>query len=708
MVFQNFPLSFSSFFLKKVLPRLAVLGLIFLFPLQAARAADSLWEALPLITQSGLDAGNSGGEGCQVIQNFAIDSTGNFLMMATNVGGLYRSLDGGAHWEPADVGYAPRGAAALAIDPNNPNRVLAVGGNSGRSPVNGLWLSTDKAASWKPVLRQNTRAAETYHDSVAFDASSKRGSGKAAFSARAYWLAYSDAGGGLWKSIDGGNSWAEVQASFADGIVKVNPLSGAVYLATAKGFFRGGQKGTAFTQTVTGPVLGLDVIATRPNNVYILKNDGVYVSTDSGQTFTPAGSEGLPTADSPGLKNLKVSPVDPGQMLLNDDQGSYYKQGHYYSADGGKTWASCKLDSSPSFIPTNDRPWLFIWSPVRAGRAWACGGGYVTQSPDGGAHFAWSNNGFNGFTCAGLFNFNPHDPGLLLVTSQDTNSAFTAGITGRPVPWRYLEVSGKDWGGFNYGGYALNPEVMFAGNAGDWDAPATLMVSTNGGGRWRSTGDVGNGTQTSCGDPGNAAVAFWDNYRTADGGDSWQAMAGCDGVFTYNPSGGRELYGAKAGTVVVSTDQGATWKALAWVPGTVLDLAFDGKRHRLYIATGSLYQFDIPRGALTDLSPRLGMDNGGNRKAVSVAVDPQDTDVVYAAWHGDRYISDESVRRSLDGGRTWKSLNLRPGDKGPDGGLESECVRVHPVTRYLYSGGSCFGLWRYPPPASREGRGPGK
>ncbi len=686
---------------KKTLSSFLVFALAFLVPFQALRAGTSFWQALPLVTESSLKAGNGGGEGCQVIQNFAIDATGDFLMMATNVGGLYRSLDGGARWEPANVGYGPRGAAALAIDPNNSRRVIAVGGNSGRSSVNGLWLSTNQSSSWHPVLRQNTRAVETYHDSVAFDASSKKGSGKAAFSTRAYWVAYSDAGGGLWKSIDGGNNWFEIQDSFADGIVKVNPVSGTVYFAGAKGFYRSTTGGTRFTQIVEGPVSGLDVIATRPNNVYILKNDGVYVSSDSGKTFVPVGSEGLPTTDSPGLKNLKVSSVDPSQMLLNDDQGSYYQQGHFYSTDGGKSWDSCKLDASLSFIPANDRPWLFVWSPVKARCAWACGGGFVSQSSDGGKHFAWSNNGFNGFTCAGLFNFNPQHPDLLLVTSQDTNSAFTLDITGMRVPWQYLEVSRKGWGGFNYGGYALSPEVMFAGNAGDWGGAATLMVSTNGGDRWKSTGYIGNNTQTACGDPGNSTVAFWDNYRTDDGGDSWQVLSGCDGIFTYNPSGGQELYGAKGQSVVVSTDHGVSWNFLIQVPGVVLDLAFDGKRRRLYIATGSMYRYDIPTRVLTNISGHLGLDNGGNQKVVSVAVDPQVTDVVYAAWHGDSYISNQSVRRSLDGGKTWRSLTLQPGDSGPDGGLESQCVRVHPVTRYLYSAGSCFGIWRYPPPLRR-------
>src|ERR1039458_40456 len=64
---------------------LALSGIVFLFPAFAQPAA-SLWQAVPLITQSSLTAGNAGGEGCQVIQNITVDSTGNFLLMGTEIG----------------------------------------------------------------------------------------------------------------------------------------------------------------------------------------------------------------------------------------------------------------------------------------------------------------------------------------------------------------------------------------------------------------------------------------------------------------------------------------------------------------------------------------------------------------------------------------------------------------------------------------------
>jgi hypothetical protein len=89
------------------------------------------WEAVPLVSEKIINNGFSGGEGCQVIQAIEIDHTdGTFLLMGTDVGGIYRSIDGGKNWSPCNIGYHPRGNAGFAIDPNNNKRALAVGGNS--------------------------------------------------------------------------------------------------------------------------------------------------------------------------------------------------------------------------------------------------------------------------------------------------------------------------------------------------------------------------------------------------------------------------------------------------------------------------------------------------------------------------------------------------------------------------------------------------
>ena len=80
----------------------------------------------------------------------------NLVYTRTDIGGLYRSTNGGTSWVPlldwvnwSNWGYS--GVAAVAVDPNNANTVYAaVGGyTNGWDPNNGAILkSTDQGNSW--------------------------------------------------------------------------------------------------------------------------------------------------------------------------------------------------------------------------------------------------------------------------------------------------------------------------------------------------------------------------------------------------------------------------------------------------------------------------------------------------------------------------------------------------------------------------------
>jgi hypothetical protein len=160
------------------------------------------------------------------------------------------------------------------------------------------------------------------------------------------------------------------------------------------------------------------------------------------------------------------------------------------------------------------------------------------------------------------------------------------------------------------------------------------------------------------------------------------------------------LYGANGSVVVKSVDHGATWTNVVTLSNTVTDIACDWQNSRLYIAAGSsllVYNL-VSGGSVQNITSRLGADNHGNKSLTTVAVDPVNTNVVYVGWAGNSYISTQAVRRSVDGGNTWTPLTLQPGDTGLEGGLECYCVRVNPLDRFLYTAGSCFGVWRYPPP----------
>ena len=206
--------------------------------LLAALPAQAQWLQTPFVTTGAVGQGYYGGEGCQRFRGFDISGDGNLLIHGTDVGGVWRSTNGGAMWEPSRRGLKPRGAWAVAIDPNNSSRVLIVGGHAYGS-YRGLWMSTNAGADWFPVNQANCGGGPKWQ--VAWDPGSFDGTK----STRAYWSqARSDdpgdygltspqsGNGNLYRSTDGGLTWAAVQtsATYGNSYLAVHPTSGRLYV----------------------------------------------------------------------------------------------------------------------------------------------------------------------------------------------------------------------------------------------------------------------------------------------------------------------------------------------------------------------------------------------------------------------------------------------------------------------------------------------
>jgi photosystem II stability/assembly factor-like uncharacterized protein len=211
------------------------------------------------------------------------------------------------------------------------------------------------------------------------------------------------------------------------------------------------------------------------------------------------------------------------------------------------------------------------------------------------------------------------------------------------------------------------------------------------------------GLPSSLSDASNPGrVLYFGPWRSADAGESWKSMDGCDGVVlsAKDETGAFAIgldvdHGAKKSRVVESRDGGASWKTLATVAGKAADAAIDRSRQRLYVVVDeSVRVVDLKTGVGTELdTPR---DEWGGRRVSSVAVDPVDPSIVYAAQHRNVFIAANGVMMSRDAGKTWVTLNLSEplGPGKVDGGREPFWLRVHPRTRDLWVATSCMGVWR--------------
>jgi hypothetical protein len=586
-----------------------------------------------------------------------------------------------------------------------------VGANSTNTDFHGLYLSTNKAASWSSVLSLNYVGYRDMRDQVAFDKSVI----ESGYSKYAYWSAPD---GKLYWSQNGGGTWAQRNTGFGNGFVKVNPSNGYVYIGNGTALYRSTNRGSSFSNRLSGAVQGLDVVG---NSVWVSKQGGVWRSTNSGHSFSKLTGTNLPTTVP--LRNVRVHPGNTNFMLVVGDHGDYDKR-IYYSSNGGSSWSQGGYDNTNAFMPYNNRLQIFAWHPTNTTIAHSFGGDWITKTTNSGGTWKWNGNGYNGILIGGKFNFTNHATNLLMFASQDYNGAWTADLGDT---WTYENISGNGWGGFCYAGGSMyysdtSETVLWAGNSDSWGGTRQLKVKRTGwtwtpaedwsGNPVRWGNGVNNGQDVSLTDPEWGWVSFVANWRTDDRGWHWSQMSGCDGVFTYSQAS-KHLFGVKYNgsnvNVVKSSDHGVTWQTVGTTltSGGIEDVAVGvrpGGGERIYIAhQDTLKYWDTGvSSSWTTVDAGLQRDQWNWHRVKTVATDPQDLKVVYIGSARDVYSTVSAVQRSTNCAEngSWTTLTVNsPLTAGvKDGGREAICIRVHPVTRQAWVTTSCYGVWKIGPP----------
>src|SRR5207248_5001361 len=120
--------------------------------------------------------------------------------------GIYRTLDGGMTWHPVLFKDTDTGASDVCFDPSNPHIVFAGLWQARRrpweltsgGPGSGLYVSRDGGSAWKPLIGKGLPRGTWGKVGVAVAPSDGR---------RVYALIEAEKGG-LFRSDDGGSTWA--------------------------------------------------------------------------------------------------------------------------------------------------------------------------------------------------------------------------------------------------------------------------------------------------------------------------------------------------------------------------------------------------------------------------------------------------------------------------------------------------------------------
>jgi len=573
--------------------------------------------------------------------------------------GVYKSMDAGKTWEKMGLDLT-RHIANIAIHPTNPEIVFvaAQGAVNGPTKERGVYKSIDGGKNWSKVLfvDENTGCSD-----LKMDMTNPRVLYAAMWSHRRYpWQVVSGGpGSGVFKSVDGGETWARIQEGLPNELGKIgvsvsrsNPekVYAVIESDTQKeqgGLFvsgNGGQKWSRISKDhrLTQRAWYYTEVFADPNDehtVYVLSAPALK-SIDGGKNWiTLSGTHG-------DYHDLWINPNNSRNMVISNDGGAAI------TFNSGENWS--RQDNMPTaqFYRVNaDKVF-----PCRIYGGQQDNSSVVIQhrNPNGRSiterHWTYSAGGESAFLA-----FDPDDPRYVLGGSyQGAIEALDArlgdGNRVMAAPIQYLAMEARDMKyRFNWNA----PIIWSQHEKGDFYHGANVLLKSEDRGiSWREvspdlTRDE-NRKQGLGGAPYTNEGAGGENYGTL----SYVVESPHErGVF---------WTGSDDGLIHITRDDCANWTNVTpkGLPETLIN-AIEVSPHdpaTAYVAT-TRYKFNDFTPALyktTDygqswVNISSGIPNGAYTRVVRE--DPEREDLLYAGTETGLYIS-------YDGGKNWKPFQL--------------------------------------------------
>ena len=387
-----------------------------------------------------------GGMSGRVTAIDVVNNNSNIIYIGTASGGVWKSTSGGVNWKPLFQDQLTASIGSIAIQQNNPDVVwVGTGEGNPRNSLNGgygIYRSLDAGKTWKLMGLEKTRHIHR----IIIDPNNSNVVYVAAIGSP--WGEHPERG--IFKSIDGGESWKKILYS--------NPKTGAADLI----------------MDPKNPNKLIAALWEHKRDPWFFnsggKGSGLYITVDGGKNWNKKTSkDGLPDGDL-GRIGLAISRNKPNIVyaLIESKKNALFK-----SIDGGENWIKINEKSD-----IGNRPFYYsdiFVDPQNENRLYSVFT-YVNVSEDGGKNFkqlmpAYNvNNGVHPDHHAwwihpddGSFMIDGNDGGLNITYDGGVNWRFVGNI---PVA-QFYHISVDNEFPYNvYGGMQDN---------GSWRGPAYVL-----------------------------------------------------------------------------------------------------------------------------------------------------------------------------------------------------------------------------------------
>ncbi len=547
--------------------------------------------------------GPSGGD----VRSLATDpSRSGRLFLGTVDGHIFGSEDSGAHWSLLGrvSSRLDDVITAIVVDPRDSNVVFASAWTQDPSAGGGIFRSSDGGRSWREA-------------------------GLAGQAVRALAMAPSDpnilvAGtlDGVYRSQDASQSWERISPEHHQELRNFDSLAidprdpQSIYAGTFHLPWKTTDGGRTWRPIHEGMIDDSDVMSllidrSNPGRIYASACSGIYSSDNGAGQWKKI--QGIPYA----ARRTYVIAQDPEHP---DRVYAATSEGLWKTSDGGKTWrrTTPQTWAVNTVVVADGNPGRVLIGTEQLG---------VLSSDDGGEHFEDANTGFF------------HRQIVALALDAARPGRVLAVLAHAPEPILATDDDGRSWQPLGRGLRAAQILRVYASPEGWWASLAHggLMRYDAQKKVWRRSGSItGEAAMagTPAGNPRSHAA------RSAISSRPLQQIV-TDMAFSSN-----RWYAATGIGLLESSDQGVTWTLkplgpLTTLPVNSVRVSSDGERLWVVSMRGLVFSTD---GGKSWAWHDLPLKSGG---AVSLYTDDEDVNTLISIAHNGLYIS-------RDAGSTWQ------------------------------------------------------